>query len=77
MNNHDAYNPREHSHKNFYFGESSKNMHKHTFEKKGNFVSKTCIHCSLDSHKSYSCPNRFRINPKKFIWVVKTKTANK
>ena len=55
-------------------------MHNNGFERKANnmnYFHNACIHCSLHSHDSLICPNRFRINLKRFMWVVKTQTANK
>ena len=39
-------------------------------------IDKSCLHCNLHSHETYKCPNRYRVDCRKFIWVVKTKTAN-
>ena len=50
--------------------------HDHVFDKNSHYFKNSCIHCSLHSHESYFCPNRFKINEKLHKWVVKTRTAN-
>ena len=56
-----------------------KYMHNYVFERKANnknYFHSACIHCSLFTHDSLHCPNRFRINTRKYMWVVKTQKAN-
>ena len=73
-----AYNYNTNRHGRVQHKRPHTHMHDHYFVKKNyneTFRLSSCIHCSLSSHDSFHCPNRFRINEKKFKWVVKTPKA--
>ena len=50
--------------------------HKELFQYTSTYFNHACIHCSLHSHTSLNCPNRFRIDNRRYKWVVKTQTSN-
>ncbi len=56
-------------------------VHDHRFIKKNNSnrlvnYFSPCMHYCFTSHSSIHCPNRGRINERRFRWVVKTHKAN-
>ena len=75
-----AYNYNTNRHGRFQNKRPNTYSHAHYFERKNN--NKTynyfspCMHCSLSTHNSLHCPNRFRVNARKYRWVVKTRNAN-
>ena len=60
----------EHSHA--YYKKSSN----HHFQRTSTYFKNACMHCSLHSHDSPDCPNRYRIDSRRYKWVVKCLATN-
>ena len=48
----------------------------HYFQRSSSYFKNACIHCSLHSHDSPNCPNRYRIDSHRYKWIIKTRASN-